>query len=262
MGSNYGDWLRDRRAAAGLTQQELAEAAIMTRSHIAHIEAGRRAPSRDGARRLDRALTAGNARGIAAAECGLTAGSFEAARRLAQRATAIREFAVSLIPGFLQTERYARAVLRAVLSPGREEEYERIVVTRLERAKILADPLTPAVWALLDEAVLRRVVGGPEVMAEQLRHVVRLAEDGRVRVHILPAGVGAHPLRQSMLSLMWFADRPPIAYMEGIRVARIHADPSVVRALQCAYDLALGDALPLPESLTLLRSTARAYGAP
>ena len=60
LGSIYGDWLKQQREKAGLTQQQLAEAAVMTRSHIAHIEAGRRTPSKEDARRLDRALNTGN----------------------------------------------------------------------------------------------------------------------------------------------------------------------------------------------------------
>ena len=56
MTSTYGDWLKAQREARGMTQQELADEAMMTRSHIAHIEAGRRVPSREDARRLDRAL--------------------------------------------------------------------------------------------------------------------------------------------------------------------------------------------------------------
>ena len=60
MSNTYGDWLKAQRKAAGLTQEELAEAAIMTRTHIAHIEAGRRIPSKEDARRLDQALNTGN----------------------------------------------------------------------------------------------------------------------------------------------------------------------------------------------------------
>lgn len=92
--------------------------------------------------------------------------------------------------------------------------------------------MTPVVWALLDEAVLRRVVGGPEVMAEQLRHIVKLAESGRVRAHVLPFGLGVHPLMQSMLTLLKFEDQPPVAYSEGIQVGKIHDSPPWSTALK------------------------------
>jgi transcriptional regulator with XRE-family HTH domain len=261
MANTYGDWLRQQREAAGLTQQELAERAVMTRSHIAHIEAGRRVPSREDARRLDRALNTGNVlSSFLPQDQAAVEDYFEAARELEQQATVIREFAPTFVPGILQTYGYARALLSVGYPPVSEKECDRLVVTRLERSKILADPETPVVWALLDEAVLRRPVGGPEVMAEQLMHVVRLAEVGRVRAHVMPYRVGAYQVLNSMLTLMWFEDQPPVAYTEGLQVGKVHDSPAVVERLQGAYHLALSDALPLQESLTLLRATAKDYG--
>jgi transcriptional regulator with XRE-family HTH domain len=261
MTSTYGDWLKQQRETVGLTQQQLADMAVMTRSHIAHIEAGRRIPSKEDARRLDRVLNTGNVlSSFLPAEDAAVADYFEAARLLEQQAVMIREFALSFVPGILQTERYARAVLGTSFPPVGEEECDRLVVTRLERAKILADPVTPVIWALLDEAVLRRVVGSPDVMAEQLTHLVRLVESGRVRVHVLPLALGFHPLMEGMLSLMSFDDQPPVAYSEGLRMGKMHDSPSVVRELQDRYALAVSDALPLKESLALLRTTAKDYG--
>ncbi|PNG19184.1 helix-turn-helix domain-containing protein [Streptomyces cahuitamycinicus] len=258
MGTNYGDWLKEQREAAGLTQQQLAEAAVMTRTHIAHIEAGRRVPSREDARRLDSALGTGNVlSSFLPQEEVAVADYFEAARLLEQQAVMIREFALSFVPGILQTKRYARAVLSTSFPPVSEEECDRLVVTRLERAKILDDPVTPVVWALLDEAVLRRRIGGPGVMAEQLNHLVHLAETGRIQVHVLPFALGAHPLLSNMLTLMWFEDQPPVAYGEGLWMGRVHDSPSIVQEIQHRYDFALGNALPLKESLALLRATAR-----
>lgn len=261
MSTTYGDWLREQREAAGMTQQELADAAIMTRSHIAHIEAGRRIPSKEDARRLDQALNTGNVlSSFLPGDDAPVADYFETARQLEQQATAIREFALTLVPGILQTERYTRAVLEIAVPPWSEDECDRIIRTRLERAKILNNPVTPVVWALLDEAVLRRQVGGPDVMSEQIMHVVRLAEDRRVRVHVLPNTLGAHPLQQSMLSLMWFEDQPPVAYTEALHMAKLHDSPPLVDRLRSAYDCALSDALPRKESLALLRATAKEYG--
>ncbi|MFI0218522.1 helix-turn-helix domain-containing protein [Streptomyces lydicus] len=262
MGSTYGDWLREQREAAGLTQQQLADAAVMTRSHIAHIEAGRRIPSKEDARRLDKALDTGNVlSSFRPGADGRPVGShFEAALVFEQQATMIREFALSYMPGILQTEKYARAVLRVGVPPLSDEECDQAVVTRLGRAKILANPVAPMVWALLDEAVLRRPIGSPHVMSEQITHVCRLVEADRVRVHVMPFGLGAHPLLEGMLSLMWFEDQPPVAYVEAMRTGKVHDDPAMVGQFQDAYHLALGDALPLKESLALMRATAKDYG--
>lgn len=258
MSNNYGDWLKEQREAAGLTQQQLAEVAVMTRTHIAHIEAGRRVPSEEDARRLDKALNTGNvlSRFLPQQDVAV-ADYFEAARQLEQQAVMIREFALSFVPGIFQTERYARAVLGTSFPPVGEKECDRLVVTRLERSKILDDPVTPVVWALLDEAVLRRWIGGPGVMAEQLDHLVGLAESGRIQVHVLPFTLGVHPMLSNMLTLLWFEDQPPVAYGEGLWMGKIHDSPSIVQEIQHRYDFALGNALPLKESLALLRATAR-----
>lgn len=261
MGTTYGDWLRQQREAAGLTQQELADLAVMTRSHIAHIEAGRRFPSPEDARRLDKVLNTGNVlTSFLPAEDVAVPDYFESARLLEQQAVMIREFALSFVPGILQTERYARAVLSTAFPPVGEQECDRLVVTRLDRAKILDDPVSPVVWALLDEAVLRRAVGGRDVMAEQLGHLVRLAETGRIRVHVLPFSLGLHPLMENMLSLMSFPDQPPVAYSEGLRMGKLHDSAAVVTELEGRYALALSDSMPLQESLALLRATAKDYG--
>ncbi len=261
MGNTYGDWLKAQRKAAGLTQEQLAVAAIMTRTHIAHIEAGRRTPSPEDARRLDKALNTGDVLSSFLPQQDVAvADYFGAARQLEQQATEIREFALTFIPGILQTEAYARAVFGTEYPPRSEEDRDRYVVTRQERSKILSDPVMPVVWVLLDESVLRRVIGGPGVMAEQIMHIVGLAERTRIRVHVLPFELGYHPVLQGMLTLMWFEDQPPAAYSEGMSIGKVHDSPAVVQQLQGRYDLALGDALPMKESIALLRATAKGYG--
>ncbi|MER5629792.1 helix-turn-helix domain-containing protein [Streptomyces nitrosporeus] len=261
MSNTYGDWLRAQREAAGLTQQQLADMAIMTRSHISHIEAGRRVPSREDARRLDMALNTGNVlSSFLPEQNAAVADYFEAARQLEQQATVIREFALSFVPGILQTEKYARSVLSTSFPPVGPEERDKLVVTRLGRAAVLENQLRPVVWALLDEAVLRRAVGGPHVMAEQVMRIVDLVESERVRAHILPFGLGVHPLMQGMLTLMRFEDQPPVAYSEGVQVGKVHDSPAMVDRLEGAYALAMGDAMPIQESLAFMRSIAKDYG--
>ncbi|MCM2413995.1 helix-turn-helix transcriptional regulator [Streptomyces sp. RKAG290] len=260
MSNTYGEWLKAQRETAGLTQQQLADAAIMTRSHISHIEGGRRVPSREDARRLDMALNTGNVlSSFLPRDDSSIADRFEAARQLEQQATVIREFAIAFVPGILQTRKYADAVLGVAFPPLSEEERDKAVVARLERAGILDRPVFPVVWALLDESILRRVAGSSAIMAEQIMHLVRLAENGRIRVHVLPLGSGIYPLLQGMVSLMWFEDQPPVAYSEGVHMAKVHDSPHLVERIQGAYALALSDALPLPESVALLRAAAKEY---
>lgn len=259
--SAYGSELRQRRETAGLTQEALSQRAIMSRTHIAHIEAGRRKPSLDDAQRLDQVLETGGffQRFLPTLSPRSLADYFSEAAGLEQQATMIREYASSLVPGLLQTEAYARAVLRTYYPPRSKEASDRVVVTRLERARIFDDPVRPVVWTLLDEAVLRRPVGGPGTMAEQLRHITDLGERDRVRVHVIPFAVGAHSLQEGPVMLMWFDDAPPIAYAEALHTGNVVDLPSAVHQCQTLYDQALGDALSHEESLALIAAVTEEY---
>lgn len=257
----YGQELKRRREAAGLTQDELSQRVVMSRTHIAHIEGGRRRPDVEDARRLDQVLETGGffERFLPTLDGRKVAEHFAEALEFEGKATEIREYAPKLVPGILQTPDYAREVLSSGAAPKSVEERDELLVTRLERARILDDFHSPKVWTLLDEAVLRRRIGGPTVMCEQLRHIVSLGEIHRIRVHVLPFSDGYHALLEGFVSLMWFEDLPPIAYVEGLKSGRVWELPSVVRECQVAYDHALGDALSHRESLAMLRSVAEEY---
>ncbi|MFB7513830.1 Scr1 family TA system antitoxin-like transcriptional regulator [Streptomyces sp. NPDC056144] len=257
----YGEELKRRREAAGLTQEQLSEITVISRTHLAHMEAGRRRPSVEDAQRIDGALKSGDffVRFLPTLDGKVVAEHFAEALEFEGEAVAIRLYAPKLVPGILQTTAYAREVLSSGSPPKRDEERDRLLVTRLERAQILEDFESPVVWVMLDEEVLRRPVGGPAVMCEQLRHILKLGESRRIRVHILPLTVGYHSLMEGLVTLMWFADQPPIAYSEGLKSGRILEDPTVLRECQVAYDHALGDALSHRESLALIRSVAEEY---
>ncbi|MEV0962062.1 MULTISPECIES: helix-turn-helix transcriptional regulator [unclassified Streptomyces] len=257
----YGAELRRRREAAGLTQEELSRRVVMSRTHIAHIEAGRRRPDVEDARRLDRVMDSGGffERFLPSLKEGKVAEHFAEALELERQAKAIREYAPKLVPGVLQTESYAREVLSSGFPSKTEAERDRLLGTRLARARILDDFHSPVFWALLDEAVLRRGAGCPKVMSEQLRHIADLGESRRIRVHVLPFSLGLHSLLEGFVSLMWFDDLPPVAYVEALKTGRVLEVLSVVRECQAVYDHALGDALSHRESLALIRTVAEEY---
>lgn len=257
----YGEELRSRREAAGFTQEELSVRAIMSRTHIAHIEAGRRRPSVEDARRLDDVLEAGGVlvRFLPSRGEGCVAEHFAEALELERHATVIRAYAPKLVPGMLQTKAYAREVLQSGFPPKTDEERDALLVTRLARGKVLDEFKSPVTWFLLDEDVLRRPVGGPRVMCEQLRHIAEVGESRRIRVHVLPFAVGPHALLEGSVTLMWFADLPAVAYVEGLTTGRVLENPAVVRECQVAYEHATGDALSHRKSLALIRSIAEDY---
>ncbi|MFF8944226.1 Scr1 family TA system antitoxin-like transcriptional regulator [Streptomyces sp. NPDC014864] len=118
----YGQELKRRREAADLTQEELSQRAVMSRTHIAHIEAGRRRPDVEDARRLDQVLEAGGffERFLPALDGRAVAEHFAEAAELEQQAVVIKEYANPLVPGFLQTPDYAREVLGSGHPPGQD----------------------------------------------------------------------------------------------------------------------------------------------
>lgn len=257
----YGEELRVRREAAGLTQQALSDVVIVSPSMIAHIEAGRRRPRPEDAARLDRALGTDGffIRFLPTLNVGRFAAHFTVAADAEARATVIEEYAVSLVPGILQTPAYAGALFRAQHANYVEADIDRLVVNRMARAQILDDPGSPAVWAVLNENVLRAEVGGPRVMAEQLRHLSALGRSGRVLLQVVPHAVGAHATMVSMMSLMRFRDEPDAVYVEGLYTGSFIEEPAMVRRYRDAYDLAKAAGLPAEASLAFIEAVAEEF---
>ncbi|WP_328377364.1 helix-turn-helix transcriptional regulator [Streptomyces sp. NBC_00440] len=256
----YGEELRIRRIAAGLTQEAVSEGVVCSPTLISHWEAGRRLPTPDDAQRLDRVLGTDGffARWLEDLDTKFTQ-YFAPVAELEQLTAEIRHYSASLIPGLLQTEEYSRAVFREHAPNHDNKELDKAVVIRRARAALLEKPSRPVFWCLLDESALRRRVGGPKVMADQLHKIADMAEAGRLRLHVLPFSVGCHALAEGMLYLMKFADAPPVAYTESMRTGHLMDDPALVRECQTAYDLALSDALPHTDSLALVRAVAEEH---
>ncbi|MFE2975238.1 helix-turn-helix domain-containing protein [Streptomyces sp. NPDC059258] len=256
----YGEELRLRRVAAGLTQEALSEMVVCSPTLISHYEAGRRLPSPEDAQRIDQALGTDGffERWLQDLETKYN-DHFAAVAELEQQAVLIQQFALTLVPGLLQADDYARALFEAYRPNHRKEDIDKEVVIRTERARVLDGPLNPVLWTLLDEAVLRRRVGGPQVMASQLRKIADLAEAGRLRLHVLPFEAGAHSLQQSLLTLMSFSDSAPVAYVEAFQTGNLMDDPRLVASSRTAYDLALGDALSHQESVARVRAAAEEH---
>ncbi|WP_405770207.1 helix-turn-helix domain-containing protein [Streptomyces sp. NBC_00080] len=111
---------------------------------------------------------------------------------LESQASAMRTLETTVVPGLLQTPEYARAVTRASVERGAEDQLDTLVEVRLARQDVLRAQPPLELSAVLDEAVLRREVGGPEVMARQLGRLVEAARLPQVRLQVLPFAAGAH----------------------------------------------------------------------
>ncbi|MET9655451.1 helix-turn-helix transcriptional regulator [Streptomyces sp. NPDC006510] len=256
-----GAELRHRRERAGLSQEELGLPLFVSGSFIGQLESGTRRMQLDQARKLDEVLGSDGffERNCAALKKSKYPDHFAEAADAEALAKAIREYAPLLIPGLLQTEAYARAVFRAYQPTAPEEEIDDLVAARLERGQLLVHPTTPQLWTVLDEAVLRRSVGGPAVMAEALRHLASLARRHRIIVQVLPFSQGAHAAMDGGLKLMTFPDAPPLAYLDGLGSGQLLDDPAPVARHELTYDLLVASALSPEASLALIESVAEDY---
>lgn len=171
----------------------------------------------------------------------------------------LRTFELVVVPGLLQTEDYARAVLSTRVGDS-DDEIEEMVAARMERQAILARPKPPTLWVILDEAVLRRPVGGPEVMAGQLR---RLAEDARkpdIVLQVVPFGAGAHQgLNGGAFVIADFDAGPGAAYQDAAAAGQVVDNAEEIESLMVTWDTLRAEALPRSASLKLVEEAERQW---
>jgi transcriptional regulator with XRE-family HTH domain len=140
---------------------------------------------------------------------------------LEQAAELIRTYEVQFVPGLLQTDAYARAVIRLGHSNARPGEIERRAALRMERQKVLDRPDAPRLWAVLDEAVLRRPIGGRAVLREQIVALIEICESTTVRLQVMPFESGGHPAAGGAFSILRFPheELPDVVYIEHLTSA-------------------------------------------
>jgi Domain of unknown function (DUF5753)/Helix-turn-helix domain len=143
---------------------------------------------------------------------------FRAYIDLESAATLIRTYEGQLVPGLLQTEDYMRAVIAGAHPSQPPEEVERRVGLRLARQAQLTRRDAPRLWAVVDEAALRRPVGGPDVMRGQLERLIDATKLANVTLQVLPLAIGAHPAMVGAFSILRFADGelPDVVYFEHL----------------------------------------------
>ncbi|WP_343069370.1 DUF5753 domain-containing protein [Streptomyces olivoverticillatus] len=179
--------------------------------------------------------------------------SFEA------EACAVRNYESLFIPGLLQTEDYARAVIKGVLPMASAREIEQRVQARVERQVVLgkADPLN--LWAIMDEAALRRTVGGPEVMHEQMQHLIAAASEPHMTLQVIPFSAGAHAGMPGSFVLMSFPDveDPEIIYIDSMAGDLFLEAEADVRRYGAIFDNLRAVALSPDDTSNLIASVAK-----
>jgi transcriptional regulator with XRE-family HTH domain len=138
---------------------------------------------------------------------------FETFVGLEAEAAALRSFEPECVPGLLQTEDYAHAVIRASMLTASEEEIGRHVALRMARQARLSGRDAPSWWVVLGEAAIRRTIGGPDVMRAQLERLLSAADLASATVQVLPFSAGAHPGLDGAFTILGFPGDPDVVYV-------------------------------------------------
>jgi len=259
----FGTELRRLRNAAGMSQAECGQRLNYSGSMVAAIESGDRVASMEFAR-----------------ACDVLFGTDEFFERLCgairkqaraypswlwdfvdkeREATVIKEFEALAIPGLFQTEGYAWGLFRACKLGLDDEEIGKHVAGRLERQQILARPKPSMMWVVLDEAVVRRPVGGPQVMYDQLVHLTEVAGRPRVILQIMPFSAGGHSGLMGAFTLLTLGSGQEVAYTESAGSSQLIERPEDVEPYALAFDALRAQALSPDASIDLIAQVMKDF---
>ncbi len=266
--------LRKLRNDRNLTDVEVANKLLCSATKISRIETGGRRPSLRDVRDLC---------GVYGVDPDTTNELMELAREarqpgwwtqyddlkvqfpfigLEQDATAITCFAMYFVPALLQTAEYAQALIKGIHPKIDPVAVGQRVEARMHRQRLLLEqPKPPRYRALLDEAVLRRQVGGAEVMEVQLSKILRLIEDGKATVQVIPFGVGAYAAADSNFDFLEFSGSPlpGLVYVEGLASERYLERPAELERYAEAIESLRDSALSPRESIIRIREIGTGY---
>jgi transcriptional regulator with XRE-family HTH domain len=173
-------------------------------------------------------------------------------------ASEIRIYEVNIIPGLLQTEEYARTVINAGVVSSPRFDVERQVALKMERQRLTMTSL-PKMWAVLDEAALRRQVGGPEVMRVQLEYLRELCGLRNVRVQVIPFDRGAHPAMGRPFVILAFGEDadPDVVYVKNLTGALWVENLEEVDQYNLFFNHLQATALSFDDSAALMTSVLK-----
>lgn len=238
--SRYATKLKSLRTEAGQSQADVGRACIVSGRLISAIETVRRFPGEDVSKRLDKLY------GVdffeeqyhqINRELRLPAG-FDTYLVQEEQSAIIYCFDLGFMPGLLQTEAYAREIMRRMLSG---EELEHSVAMRMRRQKILDRDEPPLFVVLLREAVLREMIGGAEIMRPQLAHLLDMGKRPNVSIQIVPSGKGVS--MSSGFNLLDFVEGSLVGWTEaGFGYGHIVQDAPLLHRMKVAFDLTRSEA--------------------
>lgn len=250
-----GREIRVRREAANMTQAELGERTYCSAKLISSIEAGVRVPQPSFIQLGDEALGADEALIRLWKEMteGGTSTPYEWYVNLESQANRLCFYEPRVVPGMFQTEEYARAVFASAQPAMASARIEERLQERLSRQALLERDEPPAIWVILDEAVLRRWPGGKHVATGQMEHLLQMADKPNVTLQVLPFSQGYHAAQEGHMVLLSFQDGDACAYTESAGGRQIVFEPKKVATLNHYYDLLRAQALSPTASMGMIR---------
>ncbi|WP_412516279.1 Scr1 family TA system antitoxin-like transcriptional regulator [Actinomadura madurae] len=245
--------MRRLRNEAELSQDALGDKVGYTGKFIGLVETKKRRPNKKLAAGLDHHFRLPHFFEALlpriAEEAGLPPGFWEYVEEEA-RASQVKMYNQNYVPGLLQTEGYAREVLRAGKRPNKIEE---LVGTRMERQEILHSETPPNVIVLLEEGVIRKNVGNTKTTREQLTRLLALIEEPNIAIYVVPNNAAVYP--ESSFTILSFDSEPDLGYEESVggRGRLIEAGPHVTE-LAVGFELIRENALTVADSAALIRT--------
>ncbi|MGW0753797.1 helix-turn-helix domain-containing protein [Streptomyces sp. NPDC002587] len=235
---SFGETVKASRKRAGLTQEQLAPLIGYSVQYVGSVEQGRRHPSRNFISKTEAVLDTFGVIGIAARQLARRRGLASWFRRWAE----LEELAVTLntyecrsVPGLIQTESYARALIGDVLPPPTPEEVEARIVARLARQQLLTRTPYTVFSFIIDEAVIQRQTGGPAVTRELIDHLLECARLPNVDLQIMPLISPEHAGLGGAFQLLETDEHEWVGYSEGQQSGRVLTDPKDVSLLHQRY---------------------------
>jgi transcriptional regulator with XRE-family HTH domain len=262
----FGAELRYYRTRAGMSQDQLGARVYCSGDLVGKIENGQRAPTEEFTAGCDAVPELGTGAALTRLRELLRnylkqrayPGWFHRWPDKEAEAKTLRWFELVAVPGLLQTEDYARAVLRTQVM-ATDGEIEEMVKACMERQAILDRDSRPMLWVIVDEGVLRRPVGGAHVMREQLGRLTEAARRPNVVLQVIPLAVGAHQGMSGNFVIADFAEGPPAVYQDTAARGEIVEDADDVAAVTLMWDTLKSEALARSASVELVEEAAKAW---
>jgi transcriptional regulator with XRE-family HTH domain len=265
--------LKRLRERSGMTQGEVAEQTNYALSTVSAYETGRLVPSADFAERADKVFGTDDYDEATKTHNGDLARLQRLVEHLSvrpwfrdrmdvgRRATEIREYDSYQIPGLLQTEDYARAVISAGRPKMSDDEIERAVAVRMTRQQILDrdDDLpadqdnTPRLWAIIDEAALLRVVASSEIMRVQRDHLADMTKRPNVTIQVIPNSEGVTCAYGRAFTILISNNGPSVVYLEDLINAHYVRTRDEVAQFALKFDHLRSNALTDDKSVRLIK---------